>query len=64
MIFCDRATRALRRPSLDARRWDHPSHPLKENCSLRRCGPTSSKILLKEAGSVLPGRIDKSSTLK
>ena len=23
-----RATRGLRRPSLDARSWDHPSHPL------------------------------------
>ena len=23
-----RATRGLRRPSLDARIWDHPSHPL------------------------------------
>ena len=41
-----------------------PATPLKESCSLRRCGPISSKSLLKEAGSVLPGRIDKSSTLK
>ena len=23
-----RATRGLRRPSLDARSWDHPTHPL------------------------------------
>ena len=30
-----RATRGLRRPSLDARSWDHPSHPLKMDSSLR-----------------------------
>jgi hypothetical protein len=28
-----RATRGLRRPSLDARSWDHPSHPLKRDSS-------------------------------
>jgi hypothetical protein len=30
-----RATRGLRRPSLDARSWDHPTHPLKVTA---RCG--------------------------
>ena len=30
-----RATRGLRKPSLDARSWDHPSHPLKV---IVRCG--------------------------
>jgi len=25
-----RATRGLRRPSLDARSWDHPSHPFRK----------------------------------
>ena len=30
-----RATRGLRRPSLDARSWDHPSHPLVSDRSLR-----------------------------
>jgi hypothetical protein len=29
-----RATRGLRRPSLDARSWHHPSHPLE----IARCG--------------------------
>ncbi len=35
-----RATRGLRRPSLDARSWDHPSHPLVKavgSHSLRPC---------------------------
>ena len=32
-----RATRGLRRPSLDARSWDYPSHPLKSDSSLRPC---------------------------
>src|SRR4029078_12032298 len=32
-----RATRGLGRPSLDARSWDHPSHPLKRDSSLRPC---------------------------
>ena len=32
-----RATRGLRRPSLDARSGDHPGHPLKSDSSLRRC---------------------------
>ena len=32
-----RATRGLRRPSLDARSWDHPSHPLKRDSLLRPC---------------------------
>jgi hypothetical protein len=34
---CARATRGLRRPSLDARSWEHPSHPLVSNSSLRPC---------------------------
>jgi hypothetical protein len=34
---CARATRGLRRPSLDARSWDHPSHPLVSDRSLRPC---------------------------
>ena len=32
-----RATRGLRMPSLDARSWDHPSHPLVSDRSLRPC---------------------------
>jgi len=32
-----RATRGLRRPSLDARIWDHPIHPLKRDSLLRPC---------------------------
>jgi len=32
-----RATRGLRKPSLDARSWDHPSHPLRSDGSLRPC---------------------------
>ena len=32
-----RATRGLRRPSLDARSWDYPSHPLESDRSLRPC---------------------------
>jgi len=32
-----RATRGLRRPSLDARSWDHPGHPLLGDSSLRPC---------------------------
>ena len=32
-----RATRGLRRPSLDARSGDHPSHPLKSDSWLRPC---------------------------
>ena len=32
-----RATRGLRKPSLDARSWDHPSHPLLSDSSLRPC---------------------------
>ncbi|MEY4706176.1 MAG: hypothetical protein RL042_2381 [Nitrospirota bacterium] len=32
-----RATRGLRKPSLDARSWDHPSHPLVSSGSLRPC---------------------------
>src|SRR6266850_2708759 len=32
-----RATRGLRRPSLDARSWDHPTHPLVSDRSLRPC---------------------------
>jgi len=32
-----RATRGLGRPSLDARSWDHPSHPLKNDSLLRPC---------------------------
>ena len=34
---CARATRGLRRPSLDARSGDHPSHPLVGDRSLRPC---------------------------
>jgi hypothetical protein len=29
-----RATRGLRRPSLDARSWDHPSYPLSKYSKL------------------------------
>jgi hypothetical protein len=32
-----RATRGLGRPSLDARSWDHPSHPFKNDSLLRPC---------------------------
>ena len=32
-----RATRGLRKPSLDARSWDHPSHPFLSDSSLRPC---------------------------
>ena len=32
-----RATRGLRRPSLDARSWDCPTHPLQSDSSLRPC---------------------------
>jgi len=32
-----RATRGRRLPSLDARNWDHPSHPLLSDSSLRPC---------------------------
>jgi len=32
-----RATRGLREPSLDARSWDHPSHPLVSDRSMRSC---------------------------
>ena len=32
-----RATRGRRLPSLDARSWDHPSHPLKMDSLLRPC---------------------------
>jgi hypothetical protein len=34
---CACATRGLRRPSLDSRSWDHPSHPLVSDRSLRPC---------------------------
>ena len=34
---CARATRGRRRPSLDARNWDYPSHPLLSECLLRPC---------------------------
>jgi hypothetical protein len=32
-----RATRGRGLPSLDARSWDHPSHPLLSDSSLRLC---------------------------
>ena len=32
-----RATRGRRLPSLDARSWDHPTHPLLSERSLRPC---------------------------
>jgi len=34
---CARATRGRRLTSLDARSWDHPSHPLLSESSLRPC---------------------------
>ena len=33
-IPCARATRGRRLPSLDARNWDHPSHPFVSDGSL------------------------------
>ena len=42
---CARATRGLRRPSLDARSWDHPSHPLVSDRSLRPCWTDFLSIL-------------------
>ena len=42
---CARATRGLRRPSLDALSWDHPSHPLKSDSSLRPCWTNFLSIL-------------------
>ncbi len=48
-----RATRGLRRPSLDARSWDHPSHPFKSDSSLRSYWMNFLSIL---RGSIfLPG---------
>jgi len=41
-----RATRGLRRPSLDARSWDHPSHPL----MIGRLRPCSGKARLGAPG--------------
>lgn len=40
-----RATRGLGKPSLDARRWDHPSHPVLSDNSLRPCSATFLSIL-------------------
>ena len=40
-----RATRGLRRPSLDARSWDYPSHPFKSDSSLRPCWTNFLSIL-------------------
>ena len=42
---CARATRGLRRPSLDARSGDHPSHPLVGDRSLRPCWTAILSIL-------------------
>src|ERR1043165_3831935 len=51
-----RATRGLRRPSLDARSRDHPSHPLKRDSLLRPClGQGASRG--EEAVSVDSGRV-------
>jgi hypothetical protein len=42
-----RATRGLRKPSLDARSWDHPSHPLKV---IVRCGLACGRARLGAPG--------------
>jgi hypothetical protein len=44
-----RATRGRRLPSLDARSWDHPTHPLLSERSLRPCWPAFLSILLPTA---------------
>ena len=41
-----RATRGRGLPSLDARNWDHPSHPLLSESSLRPCWTAFLSILL------------------
>ena len=50
-----RATRGLRRPSLDARSWDHPTHPLVvRDSSLRPCpgqgAPQGEEAVLADSG--------------
>jgi len=42
-----RATRGLRRPSLDARSWDHPTYPFKVTA---RCGLAWDKARLGAPG--------------
>ena len=42
-----RATRGLRKPSLDARSWDHPSHPV---LMIVRCGLVWEKARLGASG--------------
>ncbi|MCG3773336.1 MAG: hypothetical protein JW395_0142 [Nitrospira sp.] len=39
-----RATRSRGLPSLDARRWDHPSHPLLSDSLLRPCLGQSASL--------------------
>ena len=57
-----RATRGLRRPSLDARSWDYPTHPFKSDSSLRLCswngaswGEESVLADSGQAGEIPPG---------
>jgi len=45
-----RATRGLRRPSLDARNWDHPSHPLVKVVVVTCCGLAWDKARLGAPG--------------
>ena len=57
-----RATRGLRRPSLDARIWDHPIHPLKRDSLLRPClGQGASRG--EEAVSADSGRVGDSAII-